>query len=248
MELNRTCSVLVSSCDAYSDLWKPFFSLFFANWSDCPFEIYLGSNRATFSHERVRMLFSDNDPVWSKSMGNYLSQLSTPYVLLVLEDFFFRRPVQTQNIVKALEFLQRVDGQLLRLEPRPGPDRIVSDGFGECLPGSPYRVSTQASIWNRSALQKLLVEGESIWEFEIKGTSRASAYEKGFYASPVPLIGYGHHVVQRGKWFPWEARRFGNMNIGCDFSKRQVMGTKESAMWLAQKSKGLFWEFLRGVF
>ena len=40
----QLCSVLVPSCDAYADLWIPFFALFWRYWSDCPFPVYLGTN------------------------------------------------------------------------------------------------------------------------------------------------------------------------------------------------------------
>jgi len=38
------CSILIPSCDKYSDLWRPFFTLFWRHWPDCPFPVYLGSN------------------------------------------------------------------------------------------------------------------------------------------------------------------------------------------------------------
>ena len=34
-------AILIVSCDKYSDLWDPFFKLFFKFWPDCPFNIYL---------------------------------------------------------------------------------------------------------------------------------------------------------------------------------------------------------------
>jgi hypothetical protein len=37
-------AVIVVSCDLYSDVWKPFFTLFFKYWNDCPFPVYLTSN------------------------------------------------------------------------------------------------------------------------------------------------------------------------------------------------------------
>ena len=44
IDKNSQYAVVVSSCDAYSDAWKPFFKLFFKYWSDCPFPIYLVTN------------------------------------------------------------------------------------------------------------------------------------------------------------------------------------------------------------
>ncbi len=36
-------TVLINSCDAYSDLWEPFFKLFSIYWPDCPYEIVLNT-------------------------------------------------------------------------------------------------------------------------------------------------------------------------------------------------------------
>lgn len=41
-------AVVVASCDAYADLWEPFFRLFRRYWPDCPYPVYLGSNFRTY--------------------------------------------------------------------------------------------------------------------------------------------------------------------------------------------------------
>jgi hypothetical protein len=45
------------------------------------------------------------------------------------------------------------------------------------------------------------------------------------------VLTYRNHVVERGKWFPKEARLFKQMNIGCDFSRRPVMSASEYYLW-----------------
>lgn len=32
-------TVLVNSCDAYEDLWFPYFEFFRLNWPDCPYKL-----------------------------------------------------------------------------------------------------------------------------------------------------------------------------------------------------------------
>ena len=231
------CAVLVPSCDAYADLWPPFVSLFWRYWPDCPFHVHLGTNVLSFEDARVDVIHADHGKNWTNRVREQLEALSTPYVLLVLEDFFLRRPVNTQDVLAAFDLLRNLDGHMLRLVPRPKPDIPVvrSPLLGTIAPGAPYRVSTQAAIWKRETLLALMREGESIWEFELKGTRRSIEYADGFYGVWRPLLTYGHHVVERGKWFPWEARRFGRMNIGCDFHRRQVMTSAEALRWTSRK-------------
>ena len=92
----------------------------------------------------------------------------------------------------------------------------------------------------------MIKPGESIWEFEMKGSRRSDVYADGFYGVKRDLFPYRHHVVERGKWFPWEAWSFGRKGIGCDFSRRKVMTFREASRWLTQKGVSLFLEAMPG--
>src|SRR3989338_3266453 len=78
-------SVLVVSCDKYQDIWKPFFTLFFRYWHDCPYPIYLGSNQRIYADQRVKTIAVGDDKDWSSGFRKMLEQIPQPY------DFAFRR-------------------------------------------------------------------------------------------------------------------------------------------------------------
>lgn len=241
------CALLVSSCDAYSDLWRPFFTLMERYWPDLPFPVYLGTGRLSFASEdgRINTLYSEGGRDWSRCMIDYLSAMSEEYVLVMLDDFFLRRRVDMEMIRKCIDYASRNDAIQIRLIPRPEPTHRIKGEhlIGECEVGSPYRLCTQAALWNRRTLLALLKPGESIWEFERKGNLRAENYKTGFYSVWEPVLPYkwrfAHHVVEKGKWLPHEKIVFGKLNIGCDFSKRGTLGLKETTIYhLAQ---GLDW-------
>lgn len=235
------CTLFVPSCDAYSDLWTPFFALLDRFWADCPFPIVLGANKQEFAAPNVRVLHSGDEKNWSTQAIRQLGQLETPYVLMMLDDFFLRAPVSTEKVEQCLNFLREHKGHCLRLLPRPAPPQPAQQqntSIGEIPAGTPYRVSTQGAIWKRDTLLELLREGESIWQFEMNGTQRSAAFPDGFYGVYTPALTYGHHVVQRGKWFRNEAAHFDKMNIGCDFSRRAVMTPKEMMQWRLGKLRG----------
>jgi hypothetical protein len=225
------CAVLVSSCDAYSDLWRPFFTLFFRHWPDCPFPVYLSANRQAYDDPRVTTLRYEAGTAWGSQIRAHLGELGTTYVLLVLEDFFWRRPTPTDEVLARLADLRATCGDMLRLVDRPPPDRPVAGhpAIGEIDAHASFRVSTQATLWRREALLALLREGESIWAFEVEGSARSAAQGRGYYATWRQVLPYDYHVVERGKWFRHEARRFGRMDVGCDFSRRAVMSRREAA-------------------
>jgi hypothetical protein len=237
------CSVLVLSCDAYADLWRPFFTLFWRYWPQCPFRVYLGANSTSYDDARVVSL-RGGDREWSDRVIAHLRQIETPYVILMLEDFFLKRSVSTERILGLLEIARSRRANLVRLIPRPRPNsKCGAQGeVGQIAPGESWRVSTQAAIWSRHALLSLLRPGETIWQFEVNGTERSAAsLQDGFYGVWKSVMPYDHHVVERGKWFRNEARRYRSEDIGCDFSARQVMTRREMLRWRFHKtSSGCF--------
>ena len=230
-ETNRQCAVVVVSCDGYSDLWTPFFTLFWRHWPECPFPVYLTANRMKFDHPKVHMLLSRTKSNWSEELKKCLMSLEVQEVLVVLEDFFFRAPVETSALLRAIEEWRSLEGVALRLHPQPGPDKDWKKRreFGICSAGAPYRVSLQATLWNRIALISLLRDGETAWQFEVLGTERAMATKGEYYCSYKSLIPYKTHVVEKGEWYRDAACIFGKSDIGCDFSQRRIMSIRTYA-------------------
>lgn len=218
-----TCAVLVMSCDAYRDLWRPFFHLFWRYWHDCPWPVYLGTNKLQFDEERVISLAA-GESEWSERLRTCLKQIEAEFVLLLLEDYFFDGPVSTTQICERLSTLRSLGGAQMRLFPLPGPDRKLEThpGIGRIDRRAQYRVSTQAAIWNRAHLAELLRDGESIWNFEWNATDRSRGSAAGYYATYKPLLNY-RQVIERGEWFRSAARHFSQQSIGCDFAARCVM-------------------------
>lgn len=235
--MKNACSVLITSCDGYNDLWTPFFTLFWRYWPDCPYPVYLSTNHRDLGDPRVTTLAGTSENVWTVRIREHLKLLETPYVLMCLEDFFFRAPVSTPDVEECLQKLSSLNGHVVRLLRRPGPDAKIpgEEKFGNLSPGVPYRVSTQAAIWNRETLISLMSRPESIWDFEARGSERSGAYPTGFYGVRRDVFTYRHHVVERGKWFPWDAYRYRKADIGCDFDRRPTMTNSEALSWCAAK-------------
>ena len=243
---DAACAVLVPSCDAYSDLWTPFFSQFWRHWPDCPFPVFLGSNTQRYEDARVTTLLSNQGLNWTNRVREHLEQLRAPYVLMILEDFLMQSPIETSSILECLQAIESTGGHCVRLSPRPAPDdRVVGLPFlGAIRPGSPYRVSTQGAIWRRETLLALMRDGESIWQFELAGSRRSDVFLTGFFGAYRNLLTYRHHVVERGKWFRGAAAKFGALGIGADFTRRPVMSRSETVRWYLRKAKAVAFDLL----
>jgi hypothetical protein len=204
----------------------------------------LGGEQAEFSDASVRVVRAPKGAAWSDCVVAYLRQIETPRVLIVLEDFFLRERVGARRLLLLEGLAEQHDLACLRLVCRPGPrseDRWNNSGeLGVLHVDAAYRVSTQAAIWRRDVLEALLVPGESAWEFEMRGSARAAKlFPAGFLGVYRDALPYGHHVVERGQWFPWDAWYFGRMDIGCDFARRGVMPWRQATRWLGRKGKDI---------
>jgi hypothetical protein len=219
-----SCVVLVMSCDAYADLWAPFFNLFWRHWADCPWPVYLGTNQKTFGGDVRVTTVKGGHGTWSSQFRGCLEQIDAEFVLLLLDDYFLDRPVSTPLIFERLGSLSSLNGAMLRLFPMPGPDRKLQSHseIGLIHPRAQYRVSLQAAIWNREHLHSLVNESESIWAFEWNGTERSRCFENEYYATVEAAVHY-RQVLERGEWLRRAARYFREQQIGCDFNARSVM-------------------------
>jgi len=221
---DKDVTVLVVSCDKYSDLWPVFFELFFRYWPDCPYQLALGSNFKTFDDSRVKAIPIGEDVSWADSLKKMLTRVGSQYVLLLLDDFLLRKTVRTDEIRTRFKILHNRRGVYLRLRPAPPPDKAVpACPFGEIGFGAPYRASLQAAIWNKETLASLLHPGESPWEMELLGSRRSDSIP-GFYSVWQPLIVY-RHAIERGVWLRYAVRICRKEAINVDSTRRPVMST-----------------------
>jgi hypothetical protein len=199
-------AILISSCDRYQDLWKPFFTLFFKYWPDCPYPVYLSTNHKIYDNPRVNTICMGEDVDWSTGFRFSLEQVPYEYVIVMMEDFLPIRSVDNHRIEKLVLFMEKKGAGCLRLYPCPGPDLPCPDNqeVGEIRKGTDYRLSLQTAIWDKKILLELLRDGESAWQLETKGTKRTNELDVPFLSvtgktedSPIP---YFCTAVVKGKW------------------------------------------------
>jgi hypothetical protein len=230
------CTILVCSCDAYGDLWRPFFTMLDRYWPDRPFEVVLVSETNSFRWRGVTTVLGGRGLQWSDLLLHALRSLETESVLFMLDDFILRHAVNTAMMLELLRLKREHRLDMLRVLPRPGPSLRPTAGlpFGLISSSAAYRVSTQAAFWTRSTLIELLRPGETIWEFEVAGTLRSRS--SGRFASTINhALPYYHHSVQRGRWFPWAARRLARHGVSVDLDARPLMAMPEVADWTFKK-------------
>lgn len=227
--LNKNCSIAISSCDAYSDVWSAFFTLFFKYWPDCPFPIYLVSETKKYSDDRVKMLNIGDDKGWAANLKSALKKIDSPYILYLQEDYFLKSKVNTNNIIKLFDYLKKEKAGCLRLYPSPGPNMRYknSPDAGEINKTVDYSISTQATIWDKKVLENLLIDGESGWDMEIKGSKRISNLKTPFLCVYKKAIDYFCTAIKRGRWYYDAVKLCEKEGIKIDKNKRPIESGKE---------------------
>lgn len=218
----KSGAILVISCDKYSDLWKPFFYLFWKNWPDCPYKVYLGSNTIKYSKDkRVKTILSGPDVDWSTSFKSILGKIAEKNLLVWPEDAFIISRVNMQRVQKAFDFFMRNKAKNIHCRPPPVADNVKTKDFISSFEkGAPYRVNLEG-FWDKSYLEKILIPGETSWNFEIMGSYRTS-YEDGFYCIHKPLFDF-LHLVEKGKFIRDNVIYCQKQGAYFDLKKRQML-------------------------
>ncbi|MBI4117371.1 MAG: hypothetical protein HY451_01680 [Parcubacteria group bacterium] len=235
--MNQKCSVVVSSFDGSSDVWEPFFTLFFRYWPDCPFPIHLVTNYLKYPDEIVETINIGEDKKWASNLKKALTEVNTPYILYLQEDYFLQKPIGTEYLLALLGYMEKNHVAYLRIFPHPGPDFDFQNEFdlGEISDSAPYRTSIQAAFWDKKVLMNLLVDGETGWDFEFKGAMRSRDYK--FLSLKKAAFNYvSTTAIKKGKWRYPAVRLANKEGLKLDLLKRPVETWSEYYFGLLKKN------------
>jgi len=196
------CAIVVSSCDGYRDVWRPFFERLWEYWSDCPYPVFLLSNHRSLPDRRVMPILAGDITAWSDSLRFALEGLDHDVVFLVIDDLLLARAVDTRIVEQYVELFADESVNYVRLAGRPRPRTldVPKRVVGAIPPRTVYRTATVMSLWRRTCLLRLLAPGETAWQFETAGSDRSDA-ESGFYAVSRDVIRYENAII-KGRWRP----------------------------------------------
>jgi len=224
---DKRCTVLVASCDKYVDLLPPFAALKRKFWPDCPFETVLVTEAAPTLVDDAEAPRPAFDRVvacgpgmnWASRLVRALATISTPYVLMLCDDYYLETPVDTVQLLHRLDQMVQFQAVNLRLVPNPRQGISREDGLMEYPKNTAYCVSTLAGFWNREYLMRLARPVSSIWEFERYGSFSVGDESRPILATvkrEYPFV----DAVHKGCWEPFGVRVCRENQLTLDFSKR----------------------------
>lgn len=252
-EYNKDLSILVLSCDGYSDLWDDFFNLRDVYWNDITIRWYVVTESKEYCREGVTMIHCGKEMNWAARFRKAVEIVDTPYIGIFLEDYFITDTVDMNRVKYLLELMKREGVTYINVSDvfKNIIDMPNKEYFTESLIKIPnhkrYGISTVSSIWEKSfLLQKLGTGDYSAWQFEVDRCHEAVT-PKGlggyllcdekctFNVSTIP-------VVIQGMFYPDAIRYFRRKGYIIDTSQRMVMPFKQVLLYKlkAQMSKVRF--------
>lgn len=226
--MHEELSILICSCDEYIDIWPAFFFFLKKHWPNCSWPIFLMTNHEKWSYPNLSVI-NVGDGAWGTRFLCALNELKTRYALILMEDYLLLKPPDESFINAAMNYMREERVSYLRLFPLPGPDRIINRlqdiDIGEIEPGSDYRVSLQASLWDVDYIKKLVRPEDSPWDFELAGTKRSNRMEDKLHSVSSETrypISYYCTAVDKGRWKKEAVKLCRKNGIKPDLSKRKI--------------------------
>lgn len=231
-------SILVNTCDMYSDCWNPFFVLFKKYWPDYNGKIYLNTEYKDYSYPGLNIISNKIclrhgcnpavQPSWSQRLTWALEQCETEVVLFMQEDFFLRDKVDNNRVSHYAEVMLSDENlHCLHLTNfLNGGGILYNDEIENIRRFYAYRIDCQAALWKKGVMLYYLDVRDSAWEFEKFGSWRASFNHHRIcrlnkeYLKENPIIPYYSTGINKSRWQKGVVEVFRENGIEMDFSIR----------------------------
>jgi len=224
------CAVVVSSCDSYSDIWEPFFTLFHKYWSDNPYPVYVNTETLDCKNDYVSITSlksNSKDISWTRRLKEALERVDAEYIVFMLDDFFLYDFVDTASIERCLSYMRKDSeiGAIFLVDLGYEAEESNLLGLEKISAVRNNTPNLILGLWRRSVFLEYLVHDEGAWEFEAKAPKRSLERSETFYSFskntrlPIPYK-FTEYGLFAGKWFRATVELFKEHGITHDFTAR----------------------------
>ena len=173
--LTNRMTLLIHSCNAYSDLWDGQVTLLERNWKDrnIPTVILTDENKNNYRYDNVEILCAGEGKEITERLAAALPHIKTEYVFVTLDDYYLLQPVNNDRIAYLLDQMDAQSLDYIRLFPVPPSKDSIGDGLYKIHyeeKKSSYYVNLYAGIWRKSFIEKTLGDKRNAWQYEVSLT------------------------------------------------------------------------------
>ena len=228
-------TLLVNTCDAYEDLWQPFFTLLQRYFVPLQMRIVVNTETKTCTFPGLQIdTVNTTAPSYGARMRSALDQIDTEYLLLMLDDFFLREPVRMDRLSSIIDWME-ADRDIVYFNcdvTEAACDREVNryPGYRRLPAGNRYTLNLQAAVWRTDKLRQYWQHDVSPWDWEERcNVLTATHPREKFYCvlrEEDRFMDYGYRKGQwmgicHGQWVREDVvPLFAREGIEVDFSKR----------------------------
>lgn len=207
---NPTLSIVVVSCDAYSDIVKQYLHYLHLNWPDCEYPVYVAMEKADLESSFASTVVCGSNTTWTQRAIQAIKTAGTDYVLLSVDDLFISEKVNSSDFKSVVQFIGKEKIKYYRIPV------LRLDDKKETYPGNPnveliernkrYNVSIGTAIWDKNEILSILGDGAmSAWDLENYFLLEAEKAKPGYldgYVSDKRYLLHSVHMIKSGKWIP----------------------------------------------
>lgn len=181
-------SILVIGCDKNIKLLDCFFKYFERFYNLSEVSVYLSLEKKSYKYEGLDItVFNDCDgSPWSKRVKKTLEKIDTRAVLVLLDDFIIESKVDTEEIAKLSNLINKDDSiahfALTTVPMKNDSDKIYYGRYYKRHKLGRYKTTLQAGIWNREELISVLSDNDNAWQTEIYANIRSYLSNRDYFA------------------------------------------------------------------
>ena len=174
-------TMLILSCDKYSDLWDGHVKLLEQNWPDRNMDTYIVTDKpCDKSYPNVKILSAGEGIEWSERLKYAIEQVKTDYVFITLDDYYLIKKVRDKSIASLLKMMEKENIDYVRLfihSKKSILDELEGyKGIHNLNTKCNYSVNLYSGLWKKEFILAMIKEPQNAWQFEVSLSKRANEY------------------------------------------------------------------------
>ncbi len=174
-------TMLILSCDGFSDLWSGHIKQLNTHWPDHGMRtIIVTDKEADRTFPGVEILPVCDAPEWTDRLKVALESVKTEYVFITLDDYFLIQDVDNAKMSDMINMMEseRLDYLRFFLRPKRATAAPV-DGYPNIFwidTQFVYSVNLYSGIWKKRFLESTVDTSRNIWQYEVSLARQAREY------------------------------------------------------------------------
>ncbi len=163
-------AIMITSCDAYADCWKPMIFSLDKYWPDCEWPRYIVTNykedNSIPNTDFIKV--GDDKRSWCNLARLGMEAIDADYILFFQEDYWLGKPVDNEAIKAHVKYMDENAVDYLKIQDDIRRDNLRIGDTDYCM--NPidmrYAFNTAIAFWRKSAIPQLLPADWDGWKFE----------------------------------------------------------------------------------